>query len=184
MSSEAGDRHDEVEVAAELVDLPHVAGDEGSALGLGQISLRNGAGSIGGEQGAEGRVLLEPVQQAVDRVAAHDSRHSIAARLMRGSSPKNRTSARAGVTAPISTIQLRNSWLPLLCSSSAESSRSGSCSPTSIQWTSLRSKTVSVSPTRASESSGKCDRPPVAMIPTFHGAAAITRARCWPKAKQ
>src|SRR2546425_216809 len=49
---------------------------------------------------------------------------------------------------------------------------------------SLRSNTVSVSPTRGSDSSGKWERPPVAMMPTFHGLLATTRAMCWPKAKQ
>ena len=48
---------------------------------------------------------------------------------------------------------------------------------------SLRSKTVSVSPTRGSDSSGKCESPPVAMRPTFQGLRATTRAMCWPNAK-
>src|SRR2546425_3464962 len=100
MGGEARNGHHEVEIASELVDLPHVAGDEGRPLRLGQIEPREGGGGIDGEALAKVRLLLEPVQQAVDRVAAHGRLHSTAAMLMRRSSPKQRTSARAGVTAP------------------------------------------------------------------------------------
>ena len=37
---------------------------------------------------------------------------------------------------------------------------------------------------RATDSSGKCESPPVAMMPTFQSPRATTRAMCWPKAKQ
>src|SRR5512145_2729619 len=88
MRGETGDRHHEVQVAAELVDRPHVARDEGRALDGAEIRTRQRGGGVSGEPRPELRVLLETVQQAVDGVAAHQSRHSTAARLIRGSSPK------------------------------------------------------------------------------------------------
>src|SRR3984893_16058366 len=169
-------RHHQVEVPAELVDLRHVARDERGAFLVSEVGVGNGGTRVLDEAGAQVRVLLEVVQETVDRVAAHHSLHSTAARVIRGSSPKYRTSARAGVMAPRSTIQFRNSWLPVLCNSSAVRSSSGSCSPRSIHWISFRSNTVSVSPTRPSNSSGKCDRPPVAIMPTAQGLFATTRA--------
>ena len=85
---EAGNRHHEMEVAAELVDLPHVARHEGGTLGLGEIESGQGRARVGLEARPVVRVLLEPVEQAVHRVAAHERLHSTAARLIRGSSPK------------------------------------------------------------------------------------------------
>src|SRR3989475_9316327 len=180
---EARDRENEVQVAAELVDPPHVSRQERRAFGLRQVSIGQDGARIRAEARAKLAVFLQPIEKAVDGVAAHSTLHSTAARLIRPSSPKYRTSARAGVMAPMSTIQLRNSCSPLLCSSSALRRQSGSCSPCSSQWRILRSKTVSDSPTRATRSSGKCERPPVAMIPTFHGLPATTRAMCRPKSK-
>jgi hypothetical protein len=39
--SDLRDRHDQMEVAAELVDLLHVGRDEGRPLGVGQIDVRS-----------------------------------------------------------------------------------------------------------------------------------------------
>src|SRR5262249_30686708 len=88
MRGEARNRHHEVEVSPELVDLPHVPGHERRSLRGAQIRARERFVGIGDELGAEFRVLLEPVEQAVHRVTAHRSLHSTAAMLMRGSSPK------------------------------------------------------------------------------------------------
>src|SRR3989442_7506931 len=88
MGREAGDRHDEMQVAAELVDLPHVVRDERRALGVGEIRAAQRGLRVREEARAEGGILLQPVEQAVDLVAAHASCHSTAARSMRGSSPK------------------------------------------------------------------------------------------------
>src|SRR5712691_1267467 len=88
MRGQAGDRHDQMKIPAELVDLPHVAGHEGRPLRLAQVDPREGGGGIRGEARAKLWVLLEAVEQAVDRVAAHASLHSTAAMLMRGSAPK------------------------------------------------------------------------------------------------
>src|SRR5712691_495816 len=123
---EARNREHEVQVAAELVDPPHVARQERGAFGLRQVGIGQGGARIRAEARAELAVFLQPVEQAVDGVAAHAVLHSTAARLIRPNSPKYRTSARAGVVAPISTIQLRNSCSPLLCSSSALRRQSGS----------------------------------------------------------
>src|SRR5688572_11395472 len=88
VDGEAGDGHHEVEVAAERVDPAHVAGHEGGPLVVGQVEVRDEARRIREEALAVGALLLEPVEQAVDGVAAHASLHSTAARLMRPSSPK------------------------------------------------------------------------------------------------
>ena len=74
----------------------------------------------------EGRVLLEPVQDDVHVVPAHRTLHSMAARSMRPISPKKRTAACAGLTAPISTIQFSSSCEPLSCSSFVVSAQSAS----------------------------------------------------------
>src|SRR2546425_2127777 len=137
---EARDREHEVQIAAELVDPPHVARQERRAFGLRQVGIGQGGARIRAEARTELAVFLQPVEQAVDGVAAHAALHSTAARLIRPNSPKYRTSARAGVMAPRSTIQLRNSCSPLLCSSSAPSRQSGSCSPCSRQCRILRSR--------------------------------------------
>src|SRR5690349_23898776 len=117
VGGQAGHRHHEVEIAAQLVDPPHVVIDERGALRFGEIDARERGRRVGLEAGPELGVLLQPIEGAVDRVAAHGRLHSTAARLIRRSSPKYRTWARAGDTAPISTIQLRNSCSPVLCSS-------------------------------------------------------------------
>src|SRR5437667_6393179 len=178
---EARDRENEVQVAAELVDPPYVARQERRAFGLRQVGIGQGGARIRAEARAELAVFLQPIEKAVDGVAAHATLHSTAARLIRPSSPKYRTSARAGVMAPMSTIQLRNSCSPLLCSSSALRRPSGSCSPCSSQWRILRSKTVSDSPTRATRCSGMCEIPPVSLISSFHGLPATTRPLCHPQ---
>src|SRR2546425_993879 len=131
---EARDRKDEVQVAAELVDPPHVARQERRAFGLRQVGIGQGGARIRAEARAELTVFLQPIEKAVDGVAAHATLHSTAARLIRPNSPKYRTSARAGVMAPMSTIQLRNSCSPLLCSSSALRRQSGSFLPCLSPW--------------------------------------------------
>jgi len=85
---QARDRHHEVQIATELVDPPHVAGDEGRPLGVGEIDVGQRGGGVLDEARAIRLVLLQPVEQAVDGVAAHDRLHSRAAMLIRGSSPK------------------------------------------------------------------------------------------------
>src|ERR1700687_1001422 len=85
---QAGDRHHEVEIAAQLVDPAPVVRHEGGPLGLGQVEAGQRGRRVGLEAGPELRLLLEAVEQAVDRVTAHGRLHSTAARLIRLSSPK------------------------------------------------------------------------------------------------
>src|SRR6267143_4722046 len=126
-----------MEIAAERVDPLHIPGNERRPLGLRKVEASQRRFGVGVEARSKGRVLLQPIEQAVDLVSAHASLHSTAARLIRPSSPKYRTSARAGVTAPSSTIQFRNSCSPVLCNSLVVSDSSGSCSPASSQCSSF-----------------------------------------------
>src|SRR5437879_6191922 len=84
---EARDRDDQVEVAAELVHLPEVPRDERGALVVGEVQVADGRARVLDEPRAEVGILLEPIEQAVDGIAAHASLHSTAARLIRRSSP-------------------------------------------------------------------------------------------------
>src|SRR2546421_6006031 len=180
----ARDREHEVQRAAELVQPARAPAHEGVTLLVGQVGAAQRGGGIAPEALAERAVLLETVEQHVDVVAAHVTAHSSAARSILPISPKKRTRARAGVTAPSSTIQLSSSCEPVACSSLAVSAVRLACSARSIQPTTRRSNSTSEAPTRASDSSGKGQSPPGAITATFQGPAATARAMSWPAAKQ
>src|SRR5207249_9986662 len=118
-----------MEVAAERVDPLHVAREKRRTLGVREIESRERAFRVDVEARPERPVLLQAVQEAVHCVSTHPTLHSTAARLIRPSWPKSRTSARAGVAAPISAIQFRNSCSPALSISPALRDRRGSPPP-------------------------------------------------------
>jgi hypothetical protein len=68
--SDLRDRHDQMEVAAELVIFFMSAATKARPLGVGQIDVRDGRARVLDEAGAEIAVLLQLVEQGVDRVAA------------------------------------------------------------------------------------------------------------------
>src|SRR5262249_38091930 len=110
--AEVGNREYQVQRAAELVEPLRIPPNEGVALLVGQLGATQRRRGILMKARAKRAVLLEPIQHDVDVVAAHgrapppgETSHSSAARSMRPISPKKRTRARAGATAPSSTIQ-------------------------------------------------------------------------------
>src|SRR5690349_2729807 len=113
VSGEVRDREDQVQRAAQLVEAARAPAHERLALLVREVGGTQRGGGIAPEALAERAVLLQPVEQDVHVVAAHATSQSSAARSIRPISPKKRTRARAGVTAPSSTIQLSSSCEPV-----------------------------------------------------------------------
>src|SRR2546430_17207793 len=142
--AEIRDGEHEVERAAQLVEPSWIPAHERLALLVGQVGGAHRGGGVAPEPLAERAVLLEAIQQHGEVVTAHSCppwgsarSHSSAARSMRPISPKKRTRARAGATAPSSTIQFSSSCEPVACSSFAVSPVRLACSPRSIQPTKI-----------------------------------------------
>src|SRR6266851_2780314 len=131
VAAEAGNRDQEVERAAELVEPTGVPAHERLALLVSEVGVGESRPGVGAETVAEGRILLQAIQNDVRLVAAHATSHSRAARSIRPISPKKRVRARAGFTAPRSTSQLSSSCDPLSCRSLAVSAVMGSKFPAS-----------------------------------------------------
>src|SRR5947209_15546450 len=98
-----------MERAAELVQLASVPAHERVALLVGQLDAGERPARVSAESVAEGRVLLQAIEDDVRLVAPHVTFHSSAARPTRPISPKKRTRARAGLTAPSRNSQLSRS---------------------------------------------------------------------------
>src|SRR5262245_41848684 len=88
--AEDGNRQEQMQRAAQLVETPHVPPHEGLSLLVAQIDIDENAARVLREAGPVRGVLLQPVQDDVDVVPAHATLHSSAVKSMRPISPKKR----------------------------------------------------------------------------------------------
>src|SRR5262245_31986862 len=97
VTAQTGNGQEKVKGAAKLVQTAHVPPREGIALLLREVGVAERATRVVCEARPIRGILLQPIQDDVQLVAAHGPLHSSAARSTRPISPKKRTRALPGL---------------------------------------------------------------------------------------